>query len=152
MAVGCTLMALLALLLQRQGCRVSAAYMKNWINEDNVIGECPWQQDIDDARRFNQGRWCFRVEQGGVVGNHGRAMLREYLAENGPHEGVGMGDQYALAGKVLAAHGRSSIRFFVRKQRSAALQVWRDGARKSKRLHSGGVLIFGLFWLSTAIG
>ena len=24
--------------------------MKNWINEDNVIGHCPWQQDIDDAR------------------------------------------------------------------------------------------------------
>jgi tRNA-specific 2-thiouridylase len=39
-----------ALLLQRQGCRVSAAYMKNWINEDNVVGECPWQQDIADAR------------------------------------------------------------------------------------------------------
>jgi tRNA-specific 2-thiouridylase len=25
--------------------------MKNWINEDNVIGHCPWMQDIDDARR-----------------------------------------------------------------------------------------------------
>jgi tRNA-specific 2-thiouridylase len=24
--------------------------MKNWINEDNVIGHCPWRQDIDDAR------------------------------------------------------------------------------------------------------
>jgi len=24
--------------------------MKNWINEDNIIGECPWQQDIVDAR------------------------------------------------------------------------------------------------------
>ena len=24
--------------------------MKNWINEDNVIGHCPWQQDIEDAR------------------------------------------------------------------------------------------------------
>ncbi len=39
-----------ALLLQRQGYRVSAAYMKNWINEDNLVGECPWQQDIADAR------------------------------------------------------------------------------------------------------
>ncbi|MDP1580330.1 MAG: tRNA 2-thiouridine(34) synthase MnmA, partial [Candidatus Didemnitutus sp.] len=33
-----------------QGYDVVCAYMKNWINEDNVIGECPWLQDIDDAR------------------------------------------------------------------------------------------------------
>lgn len=39
-----------ALLLQREGHELVGAYMKNWINEDNVIGECPWQQDIDDAR------------------------------------------------------------------------------------------------------
>jgi tRNA-specific 2-thiouridylase len=24
--------------------------MKNWINEDGVVGDCPWMQDIDDAR------------------------------------------------------------------------------------------------------
>lgn len=39
-----------ALLLQQQGYDVVGAYMKNWINEDNVIGHCPWMQDIDDAR------------------------------------------------------------------------------------------------------
>ncbi|MBX3739183.1 MAG: tRNA 2-thiouridine(34) synthase MnmA [Candidatus Didemnitutus sp.] len=39
-----------ALLLQEQGHDVVCAYMKNWINEDNVIGHCPWMQDIDDAR------------------------------------------------------------------------------------------------------
>lgn len=39
-----------ALLLQRQGHDVVCAYMKNWINEDNVIGHCPWMQDIEDAR------------------------------------------------------------------------------------------------------
>ncbi len=39
-----------ALLLQQQGFEVVGAYMKNWINEDNVIGHCPWMQDIDDAR------------------------------------------------------------------------------------------------------
>ena len=38
-----------ALLLQQQGFDLVGAYMKNWINEDNVIGHCPWQQDIDDA-------------------------------------------------------------------------------------------------------
>ncbi len=39
-----------ALLLQREGHELVGAYMKNWINEDNIVGECPWQQDIDDAR------------------------------------------------------------------------------------------------------
>jgi tRNA-uridine 2-sulfurtransferase len=39
-----------ALLLKQQGCDIVGAYMKNWINEDNVIGHCPWMQDIEDAR------------------------------------------------------------------------------------------------------
>ena len=39
-----------ALLLKQQGYDVTGAYMKNWINEDNIIGDCPWQQDIVDAR------------------------------------------------------------------------------------------------------
>lgn len=42
--------AVAALLLQRAGHDVEAAYMKNWINEDQIIGDCPWQQDIVDAR------------------------------------------------------------------------------------------------------
>ncbi|HEY4300442.1 MAG TPA: tRNA 2-thiouridine(34) synthase MnmA [Candidatus Didemnitutus sp.] len=39
-----------ALQLQRQGHEIVGAYMKNWINEDNVAGDCPWKQDIEDAR------------------------------------------------------------------------------------------------------
>jgi tRNA-specific 2-thiouridylase len=39
-----------ALVLKQQGCDLVGAYMKNWINEDNIVGECPWQQDIEDAR------------------------------------------------------------------------------------------------------
>ncbi len=39
-----------ALLLKQQGYDIVGAYMKNWINEDNVVGDCPWMQDIDDAR------------------------------------------------------------------------------------------------------
>ncbi len=39
-----------ALLLRDQGHEVVCAYMKNWINEDNVAGNCPWMQDIEDAR------------------------------------------------------------------------------------------------------
>lgn len=40
-----------ALLLRDAGAPVEAAYMKNWINEDNILGDCPWEQDIADARR-----------------------------------------------------------------------------------------------------
>jgi len=39
-----------ALLLKQQGHDLVGAYMKNWINEDNIIGHCPWMQDIEDAR------------------------------------------------------------------------------------------------------
>jgi tRNA-specific 2-thiouridylase len=34
----------------QDGYEVEAAYMKNWINEENVFGNCPWMQDIEDAR------------------------------------------------------------------------------------------------------
>ena len=38
-----------ALRLQQQGYEIEGAYMKNWINEDEILGDCPWQQDIEDA-------------------------------------------------------------------------------------------------------
>jgi tRNA-specific 2-thiouridylase len=40
-----------ALLLRDQGHEVEGAYMKNWINEEEVIGRCPWEEDIEDARK-----------------------------------------------------------------------------------------------------
>ena len=39
-----------AALLVREGHEVVGAYMKNWINEENIVGHCPWMEDIDDAR------------------------------------------------------------------------------------------------------
>ena len=39
-----------AAMLVREGHDVVGAYMKNWINEENIIGHCPWQEDIEDAR------------------------------------------------------------------------------------------------------
>ena len=39
-----------AALLVQQGHEVVGAYMKNWINEENIVGNCPWEQDITDAR------------------------------------------------------------------------------------------------------
>ena len=44
-----------ALLLKQQGYDIVGAYMKNWINEDNIVGHCPWMQDIDDARAVADG-------------------------------------------------------------------------------------------------
>jgi len=42
--------AVAALLLKRAGADLAGAYMKNWINEEEIAGDCPWQQDITDAR------------------------------------------------------------------------------------------------------
>lgn len=38
-----------AALLVEQGHEVAAAYMKNWVNDENIPGECPWERDIEDA-------------------------------------------------------------------------------------------------------
>lgn len=32
-----------------QGHEVVGAYMKNWVNDEGIPGECPWEQDIRDA-------------------------------------------------------------------------------------------------------
>ncbi|MFO1439180.1 MAG: tRNA 2-thiouridine(34) synthase MnmA [Verrucomicrobiaceae bacterium] len=39
-----------AAVLVRDGHEVHGVYMKNWINEENIIGHCPWEEDIEDAR------------------------------------------------------------------------------------------------------
>ncbi|HCR29926.1 MAG TPA: tRNA 2-thiouridine(34) synthase MnmA [Opitutae bacterium] len=38
-----------ALRLLSESYEIEGAYMKNWINEDEIFGDCPWQQDIEDA-------------------------------------------------------------------------------------------------------
>lgn len=42
--------AVAAALLVEQGHEVAAGYMKNWINAEGIPGDCPWEQDIEDAR------------------------------------------------------------------------------------------------------
>ena len=39
-----------AAVLVRAGHEVMGVYMKNWINEENIVGHCPWEEDIEDAR------------------------------------------------------------------------------------------------------
>ena len=38
-----------AALLVEQGHEVVGAYMKNWINEEGIPGDCPWDEDLNDA-------------------------------------------------------------------------------------------------------
>lgn len=38
-----------AALMLEQGHEVVGGYMKNWINTDGIKGDCPWEQDVDDA-------------------------------------------------------------------------------------------------------
>lgn len=42
--------AVAALLLKEQGHEIAGAYMKNWVNEENITAHCPWEEDIADAR------------------------------------------------------------------------------------------------------
>ncbi len=37
-------------LLVERGYDVEGAFMKNWINEPGIVGDCPWEQEIEDAR------------------------------------------------------------------------------------------------------
>ncbi|MDA7922487.1 tRNA 2-thiouridine(34) synthase MnmA [Verrucomicrobiales bacterium] len=39
-----------AAMLLEQGYEVVGGYMKNWTNEEGLPGDCPWEQDIRDAR------------------------------------------------------------------------------------------------------
>ena len=41
--------AVAAALLVEQGHEVVGGYMKNWINEEGIPGDCPWEQDIREA-------------------------------------------------------------------------------------------------------
>jgi tRNA-specific 2-thiouridylase len=74
-----------AALLVEQGHEVVGAYMKNWINEENVIGNCPWEDDIDDARAVAQALGIeFRVVN---LMREYRQRVVNYLLE-GYQEGV----------------------------------------------------------------
>ena len=38
-----------AALLVEQGHEVVGGYMKNWINDEGIPGDCPWEEDLEDA-------------------------------------------------------------------------------------------------------
>jgi len=43
-----------AALLLEQGHEVVGGYMKNWINEEGLPGDCPWERDLEDAHAVAQ--------------------------------------------------------------------------------------------------
>ncbi len=43
-----------AALLLEQGYEVVGGYMKNWINEEGLPGDCPWESDLEDAHAVAQ--------------------------------------------------------------------------------------------------
>ncbi len=46
--------SLAAVFCQQADAEVSCAYMKNWINEEQIIGDCPWREDVEYARAVAQ--------------------------------------------------------------------------------------------------
>lgn len=68
-----------AALLLEQGHEVVGAYMKNWINEEGIPGECPWEEDLDDAAAVAATLGIeFRVVD---LIDHYRERIVDYLLE-----------------------------------------------------------------------
>ena len=74
-----------ALLLREQGHEIEGAYMKNWMAEWDPLGQCPWEQDVADARAVAERLGIpFRVVN--LIEDY-RARVVDYLLK-GYAEGV----------------------------------------------------------------
>lgn len=74
-----------AALLIEQGHEVVGAYMKNWINEEGLPGECPWERDLEDAHAVAKTLGIeFRVVD--LIDQY-RARIVDYLLE-GYRDGI----------------------------------------------------------------
>ena len=77
--------AVAAALLVEQGHDVVGGYMKNWMNDEGIPGDCPWQQDIEDAHAVAKSLGIeFRVID--LVDQYKHRIV-EYLV-NGYEEGL----------------------------------------------------------------
>lgn len=77
--------AVAAALLLEQGHEVVGGYMKNWMNEEGIPGDCPWEQDIEDAHAVARTLGIeFRVID--LIDNY-REKIVEYLVK-GYDEGL----------------------------------------------------------------
>lgn len=74
-----------AALLQEQGHEVVAGYMKNWINDEGIAGDCPWEQDVEDAHAVAKHLGIeFRVVD---LIDHYRERIVDYLLQ-GYQDGI----------------------------------------------------------------
>ena len=74
-----------AALLLEQGHDVVGGYMKNWINDEGIPGECPWEEDLEDAHAVAEKLGIeFRVVD--LIDQY-RARIVDYLLE-GYRDGV----------------------------------------------------------------
>ncbi len=65
--------------LVHEGHEVVGAYMKNWVNADGIPGDCPWEQDIEDAHQVAEVLGIeFRVVD---LVEHYRTRVVDYLLE-----------------------------------------------------------------------
>jgi len=77
--------AVAAARLLEQGHSVVGGYMKNWINTDNIPGDCPWEEDLDDAHAVAQHLGIeFRVID--LIDQY-RSRIVDYLLD-GYREGI----------------------------------------------------------------
>ncbi len=77
--------AVAAALLVEQGHEVVGGYMKNWMNEEGIPGDCPWEQDIEDAHAVAKALGIeFRVID--LIDSY-KEKIVEYLV-NGYEEGL----------------------------------------------------------------
>jgi tRNA-specific 2-thiouridylase len=68
-----------AALLIEQGHEVVGAYMKNWINDVGLPGDCPWEEDLEDARQVAEALGIeFRVLD--LIDQY-RARIVDYLLD-----------------------------------------------------------------------
>lgn len=77
--------AVAAALLVEQGHEVTGGYMKNWMNDEGIPGDCPWEQDIEDAHAVSKALGIeFRVID--LIDQYKHKIV-EYLV-NGYGEGL----------------------------------------------------------------
>ncbi len=77
--------SLAAALLLEQGHEVVGGYMKNWINTDDIPGDCPWEQDLEDAHKVAQVLGIeFRVVD---LIDHYKERIVDYMLQ-GYQEGI----------------------------------------------------------------
>ena len=77
--------AVAAALLVEQGHEVVGGYMKNWMNEEGIPGNCPWEEDIEDGHAVAKALGIeFRVID--LIDQY-KEKIVEYLV-NGYEEGL----------------------------------------------------------------